>query len=120
MADWYGIVEAGKILGVSERTVRRRIGDKELKSEEIDGVIKVWLEVESDTEADRLREEVAELKVQSAELIRQLGEKDRVAAEDRVRTDTIILQATRQTQLLLEDNRRSFWDRWRKKVTEAP
>ena len=112
--QWYSILEAADMLHKSERTVRRLIDNGELKTAMVDGVKKVWLNIETgETEADRLREDNAELKEQVKELIRQLGEKDNIMAQAQERHDTIIMSMNKQSQLLLED-KRGFWSRWRR------
>jgi len=52
MKKWVHISEATKILGVSERTIRRRVDDSELKKKKKDRRVFIEVEVE-DTEKDK-------------------------------------------------------------------
>jgi len=52
MKKWVHISEATKILGVSERTIRRRVDDGELKKKKKDRRVFIEVEVE-DTERDK-------------------------------------------------------------------
>ena len=111
MDNWIDVSEAAERLGISERQVRNWIKDGKLKAEKsngkwhIDGSLEVTegnrAESDNSDEVEWLRQQVEELQ---AEL-----------SETRKRSDTIIMQLSKQLDkqmLMLEDMRnRSLWRR---------
>ncbi len=123
--NYLSIAETAKMLGVSERTVYRRIdkgeiptvmiGDKRMilahnltpmSGDEIPQI------KELEEELDRLRDEVSQLKAELERKERKLDEKDEdlrrkdeQLAEASHRHDTVVMQMTR----LLEYHQQPFW-----------
>lgn len=123
MTDWVTVKEAAVALGVSERTLQRHIAVGKVKSKlengrrlvyvndnDIEATTDVPVDVqqllnEKDAHIEQLKSEIEHLRQVLAETQRQLEESSS-------RSDTIILQLTRQldslteqNQLLLEDKR---------------
>jgi len=131
MGKWVSVSEAARELNVSERTVWRRIEKGEIESRLEDGTKQVKLEIDTMTvtptvrlservnqlESDNewLRQKVDELQTElKAERERTESERQR-GEQAKERSDTIILQLTRQldqSQRLLEYHRDPFWRRW--------
>jgi len=144
---WYTTEEAAQILGVSSRTVRRRIQSGQLPSKLEKGIRYVHINKEDiladiedagegqlgqtalleelQSEVEYLREQVTELQgrlEQKDEYLQtELKRKDEQMAEASQRHDTIILQLTRQleqSQRLLEYHQDPWWRRWFRKKRE--
>jgi excisionase family DNA binding protein len=123
MNDYYTVAEASEIIGISERTVLNWIHEGKLEAKK-DG--KAWqiytnlAEFSQNSEknaeiASLLQEQVNNLHQQNAELMQQNSELIRQLAETSERSDTIIMQLSKQLEqqtFLLEDLRqRSLWRR---------
>lgn len=144
---WYTTEEAAQLLGVSSRTIRRRIQSDQLKSKLEKGIRYVRIDDEDaltdkedtregqsgqpdlleqlQSEVEYLREQVTELRAELKEkdeyLQTELKRKDEQSEQTKERSDTIILQLTRQLenqQKLLEYHREPFWRRWFKRGKE--
>lgn len=130
--QWMTLQEAEKILGISERSIRRRVDAGKLKSKKEDGRRYVLVDMDAAvTETRQVHDPDAvsrlevELEVAKAE-IRRLNDvmerKDTESAEASQRHDTIVLQLTRQLsdqQRLLEYHRERWWKRlFRRKISE--
>lgn len=114
MSNYVKVSEYAKQQGVTTRTVYRWSQKGSIEVEEINGVLHVKLDDESDNDNDinsPLRSENCHLKSEIEFLRARLEQ----AEEDRQRSDTIIMQLTRQLEqqtLMLEDMRnRSIWRR---------
>ena len=137
---WYTIMEACHLLGVSRRTLERRIKQGELKSELREGMRYVYLDINADMSQDQsqllsqlqnenirllsditdlkqqLREKDEQLKTKDEYIQNELKRKDEQADQARERSDTIIMQLTRQlgdTQKALEAHTKTWWRRLR-------
>ena len=131
--NWYTIAEAVGILGVSDRTIRRRIDKGELKTK-LEGKVRyIHIDIMSSTMPDEMssRELINQLKSENERLVQQLSEKDRQiegvqrqleetqkdVAEASHRHDTVVMQMTK----MLEYHQQPFWQRWLKiKALPAP
>ncbi len=110
------VAKYARLMNVSEATARRKVKSGELNSELIDGVTHIILErLPTDSQGDNQSLLVAHLQ---EEIERQQAEIEYLRnelSESRQRSDTIILQLTKQLEtqtLMLEDMRnRSFWRR---------
>lgn len=125
--EWQTIAELAAELGVSDRTVRRRIesGEYEAKKEgrkilvkvdkpDTEGVTMADM-VSKDEFVDVLRGQVADLKAQLQQKDGQIEALHEELSQAREQSNTIILQLTRQveqSQRLLEYHREPFWRRW--------
>jgi len=124
MAKYVKVSEYAFKEGIHERTVYRRIANNEVASKKINGVLHVKVDEEQKKEPDEdfdksallsenshLKEEVEYLRDQLEKALETI---DRMQ-EDRQRSDTIIMQLTKQLEqqtLLLEDMRdHSLWKR---------
>ena len=135
--NWRTIDEAVSMLGVSRRTIDRRIKKGEFKSKlvgnrryvyidtTLDNLDKVSESVSHRTEPllEQLQKENEYLKGQNQSLQRQLEEVNKTLADVSQRHDTIVLQLTRQleqSQRLLEYHQQPVWKRWfsRKRLAE--
>ena len=137
------LTEVAAKLGVSERTIRRRIDKGEIGAEKFDGKLMVVADsitelTELDTHVNRdktalikelqqtvssLRRQVAALEEQLENKDAQLREKDadlrrkdEQMAESGQRHDTVVMQMTR----LVEYHQQPFWKRWRQKQLPGP
>ena len=137
------LTEVAAKLGVSERTIRRRIDKGEIGAEKFDGKLMVVADsitelTEMDTYVNRdktslikelqqtvssLRRQVAALEEQLENKNTQLKEKDvdlrrkdEQMAESGQRHDTVVMQMTR----LVEYHQQPFWRRWRRKQLPGP
>ena len=142
MEEWITVKEAAEILNISQRHIRNKIQAGQLKAKR-DG--RLWLVHSSlsseigkakripkgsQKEIEKLEEMVSILKKQIEEKDRQIenfqnqlmdkdkqiAEKDRVVEEARQRSDTIIMQLTRQlgdAQKALEHHKSPWWRRLR-------
>jgi hypothetical protein len=116
MSNYVKVSEYAKQKGVTTRTVYRWSQKGDIEVEDINGVLHVKLDDESDNDNDiisTLRSENGHLKSEIGFLRARLEQ----AEEDRQRSDTIIMQLTRQLEqqtLMLEDMRQqSLWRRIR-------
>ena len=116
MSNYVKVSEYAKQKGVTTRTVYRWSQKGDIEVEDINGVLHVKLDDESDNDNDiisTLRSENGHLKSEIEFLRARLEQ----AEEDRQRSDTIIMQLTRQLEqqtLMLEDMRQqSLWRRIR-------
>jgi excisionase family DNA binding protein len=132
------LTEVASKLGVSERTIRRRIDSGGIGAEKVDGKLMVVADsitelTELDTHANRdntsrirelqqtvssLRQQVSALEDKLEDRDAQLREKDadlrrkdEQMAEAGQRHDTVVMQITR----LIEYHQQPFWKRWRRK-----
>ena len=133
--NWYTIAEAVGILGVSDRTIRRRIDKGELDTK-LEGKVRyIRIDSVSSTMPDDMssRELINQLKSENERLVQQQSEKDKQienlqgqlegtqkdVAEASQRHDTILLQLTRQLenqQKMLEYHQEPWWQRiWRRR-----
>ena len=122
--NWYTIAEAVGIFGVSDRTIRRRIGKGEIKTKLEGRTRYVFIDNASSTLPDdvssialieQLRGENDHLRQQVNDLQAQLKEERTRADEARERQDTLMLQLTRQleqSQRLLDYHQAPWWRRW--------
>lgn len=123
--QWQTVTKACQTLGVSERTLYRRMarGEIEYKQENNRRFIKVILPDDkevSDTPANVSdSDKIQELEAKIAKLEATVAEKDRIIEDARraakiaeERKDTLILRLTEQNQMLLED-KRPFTERLR-------
>ena len=118
-SKWLTVPEACQALGVSERTLRRHIDQGKYETQLEKGRRLVCLSVEgdrvtADTQADRtmtaqlrseiehLRDMVSERDRQIQQLMAELTEANQQRNEADRRSDTIILQLTKQTERLSE------------------
>jgi len=120
MADrWLTVTDACQALGVSERTLRRRIEQDKMESKLEDGRRLILVDSggqKADTTAEnelleQLRSENEHLRGQVISIQDELN-------QSRERSDTIILQLTKQleqSQRLLEYHREPFWRKWLRK-----
>lgn len=120
--EWITVKDAAKFRNVTDRTVLRMIEQKKVEAKR-DG--KRWLVLKSSLADDIIP---TEPDIMSA-LQAQLQEKDRQierlqeelqgirqdSEKSRERSDTIILQLTRQNQLMLEDKTTPWYQRWFRK-----
>lgn len=122
MADkWVTMAEACQILGVSQRTLHRRITRGEIPSKK-EG--KRRLVLIDDSQIIDISSQLAETVLMEQlhkenELLRQQLERYEERSQ---RQDTIILQLTRQleqSQRLLEYHKEPFWRRWISKKKEV-
>ena len=119
--NWYTIAEAVGILGVSDRTIRRRIDKGELETK-LEGKARyIRIDSMSSTMPDDMssRELVNQLKSENERLAQQLSEKDRQieslqeqlketqkdVAEASHRHDTVVMQMTK----IVEYQQQPFW-----------
>ena len=111
--SWLAIEEAAPLLGVSVRTIRRRIKSCDIESEmrngkwfvRIDNQTAVSTQMSQGSLTDQLQSEVQYLRQEVTELREELKRKDEQSEQAKERSDTIILQLTRQmeqSQRLLE------------------
>ena len=113
MANYVKVSEYATQRGVTTRTVYRWSRKGDIEVEEINGVLHVKLDDNSDNENDiisTLRSENCHLKSE----IDFLRDRLEQAEQDRQRSDTIIMQLTKQLEqhLFLEDmHQRSIWRR---------
>ena len=137
------LTEVATKLGVSERTIRRRIDNGDIEAEKFHGKLMVVADSitdipELDTSINRdkssllkelqqtvstLRQQVTALEEQVADKDAQLKEKDadlrrkdEQTAEAGQRHDTVVMQMTR----LVEYHQQPFWKRWRRKELPGP
>ena len=137
------LTEVATRLGVSERTIRRRIDRGKIGAEKFHGKLMVVAEsitdlTELDTYVNRdksslirelqqtvssLRRQVVALEEQVEDKDAQLKEKDadlrrkdEQMAEAGQRHDTVVMQITR----LVEYHQQPFWRRWRRKQLPGP
>ena len=118
-SKWRTVPEACHALGVSERTLRRRIDQGKYETQLEKGRRLVCLSIEGnrltdDTQADRtviaqlrseiehLRDIISERDRQIQQLMAELAEASRQRNEADRRSDTIILQLTKQAERLSE------------------
>ena len=120
---WKTIAEAEAMLGVSKRTIQRRIKLGEIKSKLDDGIRYVKLDITSDKYSDttsdispqlvkslerenqELRQQIDFFREQTTKLQEDLRQERVTADQAKERSDTIALQLTRQleqSQRLLE------------------
>jgi len=126
MAKYVKVLEYASQKGIHERTVYRRIANNEVVSKKIKGVLHVKVDEETKTqnnedsdksallsENSHLKEEVFYLRDQLEKALSTIDSMQ----EDRQRSDTIIMQLTRQLetkQKQLSDVRdRSLWRRFK-------
>jgi len=127
---WVTVAEARHVLGMAERTIRRHIQEGTLQSKLDSGRRWVLVEVAEDTMSkdtptgmsdaviDRLEKENELIKNQLSTKDKQIENLQAEVKESRERSDTIILQLTRQleqSQRMLEAHREPFWQRWFKR-----
>jgi DNA anti-recombination protein RmuC len=119
MAKWLTVQEAEKVLSLSERSIRRRIDSGKLESKKQGGrrIVRVDVESEESATASDTRQ-VSDSDIES-ELVQQLRAENEYLRQElsqaRERSDTIILQLTRQveqSQRLLEYKREPWYRRW--------
>jgi len=138
MQKWLTVPEACQALSMSERTLRRHLKDEKYQSKLEDGRRFVLIEVpdidvsddtqqilaEKDARISELQDEVEYLrqKLDETEQARQrtlkiIQQIQQDSESDKQRSDTIILQLTRQffeqTKLLEDMRQRSLWSRVR-------
>jgi len=107
------IQEACQRLGKSESTIRRWIKQEKLITTLVDGVNQI-----PDDQVNAIADNMAVTghMVAQNELIDQLKSEvtylRQELKESKERSDTIILQITRQNQLLLEDKSKRWYRRW--------
>ena len=131
--EWRTIAELAVLLGVSDRTVRRRIesGEYEAKKEGRKILVRIdKLDTESgimadtvskDELVDMLRAQVTDIKAQLQQKDGQIEALQEELGQAREQSNTIILQLTRQLenqQKLLEYHQEPFWRRWFKRGKE--
>jgi hypothetical protein len=136
---WLTVAEARHVLGIAERTLRRRIQKGDIPSKLEDGRRLVLVEVaESDMPDDmpvaqvdmpgtaalleHVQRENELLRQQLQEKDRSLEEAHKAATEASQRHDTIVLQLTRQLesqQRLLEYHQDPWYRRWFRKKQEV-
>lgn len=114
---WHTVPEAATILGVSTRTVQRRIKEDKIESKLVGGIRYVYIESESDTVSDRVSQAplIEQLQKENEYLRQQLQETTARYDERSQRQDTIILQLTRQleqSQRLLEYHQEPWYRKW--------
>ncbi len=119
--NWYTIAEAVGVLGVSDRTIRRRIDKGELETK-LEGKVRyIRIDSMSSTMPDDMssRELINQLKSENERLAQQLSEKDKQIeglqkqlketqkdiAETSHRHDTVVMQMTK----MLEYQQQPFW-----------
>lgn len=119
--NWYTIAETVGILGVSDRTVRRRIDKGELETK-LEGKTRyVFIDSASSIMPDDMssRELIDQLRSENERLAQQLSEKDRQienlqkqleemrkdVAETNHRHDTVVMQLTK----IVEYQQQPFW-----------
>ena len=119
--NWYTIAEAVGILGVSDRTIRRRIDKGELETK-LEGKVRyIRIDMASSIMPDGMssRELINQLKSENERLAQQLLEKDRQienlqkqlektqkdVAEASHRHDTVVMQLTK----IVEYQQQPFW-----------
>ena len=130
---WYTIAEAEAILSVSKRTIQRRIKAGEIESKLEDGIRYVKLDIPVDRFGDikgdtsphlvrilaqensELRQQLEYFREQFTALQADLRQERTATEEAKQRSDTIILQLTRQleqSQRLLEHHQAPWYRRW--------
>ena len=124
MSEYVTIQEYAQIKGVSDRTVYRWIKSGDIIVQEIDGRSHIKVDYDSDDTVDNksdsenkmseiqyLKDTIEYLQTQLSQALQTIDKMQ----EDRQRSDTIIMQLTRQLEqqtLMLEDTRnRSIWRR---------
>jgi len=117
MADkWVTMAAACQTLGISDRTLRRRIDQGKIVSKLVNGRRLVLIDFGGHTaanEADALLTE--QLRSEVEYLREELRRSREELVQSKERSDTIILQLTRQLenqQKLLEYQQSPFWKRW--------
>lgn len=131
--DWIPIAEATSEFSISERTLWRRIQKGTIKSRKEgrhrlvsrEAVAESVQTQQSPTgdlsvieQRRQLRMDINYLRTENNELRAQLRDESDKADAAKQRSDTIILQLTRQmeqAQLALEAHREPFWKRWFRK-----
>ena len=120
---WVKLTEACQSFGISESTLRRRIGKGIIKSKLKNGQRLVLVESDNQMTVTRDSELVEQLRGEIEHLRRELETKNeqiKDLEESRQRQDTITLQLTRQleqSQRLLEVHQAPWWRRWFRKRT---
>lgn len=109
------IQEAAKRLSKSESTVRRWIREAKLTATKVKGVWNIPDELVNDylnnqSTGGSMEGAIQQLRTENQYLKERIQELESA----RERSDTIMLQLTRQNQQLLED-KRPFWQRWFRK-----
>jgi hypothetical protein len=134
MDKWYTLQEAEKILGISERSIRRRVAAGEYQSKKEGGRRYVYINIDNvpNIEANPLQEvigkwpggesieEIIAILREGKEtaLIKQLQSENEYLREKLDHQEQIVLQLTRQleqSQRLLEYKRDPWWRRWFKR-----
>jgi excisionase family DNA binding protein len=125
MNEYYTVAEASEILGISTRTVLNWIHEGKLEAEKNGKTWHIYTDIaefSKNTETDSetiaiLLEQVQNLHQQNNDLMGQNSELIRQLSEMSERSDTIIMQLTKQVEkqtFLLEDRRnRSLWRRFK-------
>jgi len=124
--QWLTIAEAATRLGVSDRTIRRRIDKEEYETKLENGLRYVCIDSRMSIPSDnidreapslirQLRSEIDHLRKQNEALLEQISDMQEAAQQQ----NAIAMQLTRQLdqdQRLLEYHREPWWKRWRMKL----
>ena len=113
MSEYVSVQEYAKMTGVSERTAYRRLHANKLESKEIDGRLYIRMPVNDvnqsnedelidrlKSEVDRQQDAIEYLQTQLSQALTTIN----TMQEDRQRSDTIILQLTKQVEQLTNQN----------------
>lgn len=105
---WLTILEAGQVLGISERTLRRHIKEGRIKSKVKDNRRLVLVSVTDDhvsdmTDHDQDHDSVKQSESQS-ELIQQLKSENENLRKQVDQQQAIIMQLSRNQQLMIESS----------------
>ena len=124
--NWVTVSKAAAALGVSDKTIRRRVKQGKLEAQLEGRRLLVKLDKQSDTMTDSVSKDevIADLKTQIEDFRNQMQEKDRQIENLQTqlqdasqRHDTVVMQITK----MLEYERQPFWRRWFKhKALPAP
>ena len=102
---WHTIKAAAELLRVSERTIRRRITTGEIESKKENGVRLVRVDKSDNSVGqmaeqyiEQLRSEVAYLRLELDTRNEEVSKLNQQLEQGRERSDTIILQLTRQLE----------------------
>jgi len=115
MSNYIKVSEYAQEKGVTPRTIYRWSQKGDIEVKEIDGVLHVKVDNESNGDNDiisQIKSQNGHLQEEIDYLRTRLAQAQEALTEAQARHDMIVAQLTQQNQLLLEDMRhRSLWQR---------